>query len=516
MAQYVDQEGNPLWTIEEAAREWGVSPRRVYKWIKGRAGESKGLYYNRDGTPLRRFSRAERTRLPEGSYTLYPVGRKSIFLIRPQPYPEPILETYARPSLASHPEERTSLISYEANSANAKSYGYENDSISKPPFIDPYSDAAAMFAPPRERVVAGTKKQTRRPRRTQPVSDTEGRARRPLATQEEVEAAGKQPERTVPVESVEAKRRKKGEPKETKAPPPSVSEPRPGADQLPFYGFFLIDEDKPRVIVEKYRKFDDDVQAQQFAKGLLDTEKAQYVVVPVFGTNAQNPDIGIGFFTTPKGETNPKKFIDPVKEILNMSAQVGRRGAAPVYPAPEVVQPSAEPVAEAAPAIPETMPEAAYRGMSAEEQALLDQSMAEMEQMLNAPSEPEPEPVPVPVAPPAPRATPVIERKPVFQPPAPAPAKKPGSRAIEALLRAESIAKAALTKPPTEGRGRRPIEKGFTKLTSAEREGGVLERIQSEIADEISAGKMPEGDTEAENAWISDRARALLAAYRAQ
>lgn len=514
MAQYVDQEGNPLWTIEEAAREWGVSPRRVYKWIKGRAGESKGLYYNRDGTPLRRFSRAERTRLPEGSYTLYPVGRKSIFLIRPQPYPEPILETYARPSLASHPEERTSLISYEANSANAKSYGYENDSISKPPFIDPYSDAAAMFAPPRERVVAGTKKQTRRPRRTQPVSDTEGRARRPLATQEEVEAAGKQPERTVPVESVEAKRRKKGETKETKAPPPSVSEPRPGADQLPFYGFFLIDEDKPRVIVEKYRKFDDDVQAQQFAKGLLDPEKAQYVVVPVFGTNAQNPDIGIGFFTTPKGETNPKKFIDPVKEILNISAQVGRRGAAPVYPAPEVVQPSAEPVAEAAPSIPETMPEAAYRGMSAEEQALFDQSMAEMEQMLNAPSEPEPEPVPV--APPAPRATPVIERKPVFQPTAPAPAKKPGSRAIEALLRAESIAKAALTKPPTEGRGKRPIEKGFTKLTSAEREGGVLERIQSEISDEISAGKMPEGDTEAENAWIADRARALLAAYRAQ
>jgi hypothetical protein len=179
MAQYVDQDGNELWTIEEAAQKWGVSPRRVYKWIHGRGRESKGLYRNSEGSAIRRFSN-DRRRLPEGSYTIYPVGRKSIYLIRPQPYPEPILAEYKRP-LGIHQGERTSEISYEANSESARSYGYPEGAVSAPPFISPYAGDAAMYAPRPERTESSTPKQTRRKGRA--VSDVESRAQ--LSTEEE-------------------------------------------------------------------------------------------------------------------------------------------------------------------------------------------------------------------------------------------------------------------------------------------------------------------------------------------
>lgn len=209
MSQYVDQEGNPLWTIDEAAHQWGVSPRRVYKWIRGRLDESKGLYRNRDGELLRRFSN-ERRRLPEGSYMLYPVGRKSIYLIRPQPYPAPILSAYKRPPEASHPGDRTSTISYEEMSTEGK-----------PPFVDVYSGGEQMYAPARTRVATGEKKQTKRSR-GEPVTDAAMRGRRKLATEAEEQSAVSTEEQRI-VESVTPKRKTKKQVPQAESPTPEVA-----------------------------------------------------------------------------------------------------------------------------------------------------------------------------------------------------------------------------------------------------------------------------------------------------
>lgn len=457
MAQYVDQEGNPLWTIEEAARQWGVSPRRVYKWIKGRAGESKGMYVNRDGQPMRRFSRSERTRLPEGSYALYPVGRRSIVLIRPQPYPEPILSLYARPVEASHPGDRTSIISYEANSANAGNYGYKEGPVSTPAFPDPYSDESAMYAPKRERTPPGDKKQTRR-RRTQPVSDVEGRGRRPLATQEETEAAAS-PEA---VKAAAPKLTKKGEAREKK---PVAQEPQ--KPELPFYGFEIFDESRPREKIVSYAQFDDDDRARAYGSSLLNPTVPQYLAISYFADNKNSPSISTDFLVTPLAEQNKKKFPEQVKELLKVNLLASKPGAAWVFPTPTVIgtQAAAQPVEPVPPVQPsvsdETLPEVAVRS----------------------------EPPPPPAAKPKPK-----------------PAAKISPRAINALLRTGSIVRTALTKPP----------KDFAKLTPDERESGVPERIETAISEEISAGAMPEGSTESENAWISQRARDLLTEYRSQ
>jgi hypothetical protein len=488
MAQYVDQEGNPLWTIDEAAREWGVSPRRVYKWIKGRDGESKGLYRNRDGGVLRRFSK-ERKRLAEGSYTLYPVGRKSIYLIRPQPYPEPILSNYDRLPAASHPGDRTSLISYEANSANAKQYGYPDNGT----FPDPYSDDTAMYAPKPVRTDPGKKSQTRG-RKTRGVTDVEARGLRPLATPEEIAAAeAKKAERA-------AAARKAG------AAAPGVpesarlqSEERPGKDQLPFYGFFMLDDTQPRVIGERFAKFDDDNQAREFAKSLLDLSRPQYVVSAYFGSSAYNADSSVVFYTTPKGNRDPKKFSGDLKSVLLSTNSVTQRGVARMYPTPEVV----------------TAPRAAPT------------PVAPIRRAVEPVSAPAPKPIPEPVQPSAPEPVPepIVAAddaaaeflqsfdEPVVAPaPAPAPAPppkkaQPSKRAYNAATRAGKVIRDALTKPPQDSK--------FTKLTREERDSGVIDRIEDLITDEIVGGLMPEGETAVENRWIAERARELMTQDRA-
>lgn len=361
MAQYVDQEGNQLWTIDEAAREWGVSPRRVYKWIKGRDGESKGLYRNRDGGVMRRFSK-ERKRLPEGSYALYPVGRRSIYLIRPQPYPEPILAAFERPFSASHPEDRTSEISYEANSMEAKKYGYPDGSISTPPFIDPYAAAEAMYAPKIEKEEVDEPRQTRRKR--QAVSDVEARGKRPLATPEEIAAAEQAKAEKA------AKKAERASQRASKVPPgfkPVEQIPEENLPTPPFYKIEIFDQTNPRENIIRFGKFENDEQARVYALGQVSVNVPQYLVLAYSHTGRWDDVSPLNFYATPTAERNPKKFPQQVKSLLTQYNFVVQRGAVPVYPAPEVIGEAAPPpTAPPTPVQPseepdETVPEVAVR-----------------------------------------------------------------------------------------------------------------------------------------------------------
>jgi len=349
--------------------------------------------------------------------------------------------------------------------------------VSAPAFPDPYSDESAMYAPKRERTPPGDKKQTRR-RRTQPVSDVEGRGRRPLATQEEVEAAGKQPSAAASPEAVKAaapKILKKGEVREKK---PVAQEPQ--KPELPFYGFEIFDESRPREKIVSYAQFDDDDQARAYGSSLLNPTVPQYLAISYFADNKNSPSISTDFLVTPLAEQNKKKFPEQVKELLKVNLLASKPGAAWVFPTPTVIgtQAAAQPVEPVPPVQPsvsdETLPEVSGRGAAEELLASFDE----------------------PVAPPPPPAA----------KPKPKPAAKISPRAINALLRTGSIVRTALTKPP----------KDFAKLTPDERESGVPERIETAISEEISAGAMPEGSIESENAWISQRARDLLTEYRSQ
>lgn len=400
MAQYVDQEGNPLWTIDEAAREWGVSPRRVYKWIKGRDGESKGLYRNRDGGVLRRFSK-ERKRLPEGSYALYPVGRRSIYLIRPQPYPEPILAAFERPFSASHPEDRTSEISYEANSMEAKKYGYPDGSISTPPFIDPYAAAEAMYAPKIEKEEVDEPRQTRRKR--QAVSDVEARGKRPLATPEEIAAAEQAKAEKA------AKKAERASQRASKVPPgfkPVEQTPEENLPTPPFYKIEIFDEKNPRENIVRFGKFDNDEQARVYALGQVDIRSPQYLVINYYWESTRSDEsTPLDFYVTPRAEQSPKRFPEQVKTLLNQSGFVRRQGAVPVYPQPEVIGAGApaQPVQTVQPSVEvadETVPDVAKprREVVIERKATLAPV---------APAAPAPPPAaPAPAAPPPATAAP--------------------------------------------------------------------------------------------------------------
>ncbi len=43
------------WTVEQAASAWGVSPKRIYKWIKGRSGSKGGGRRDEPGSRRRLF-----------------------------------------------------------------------------------------------------------------------------------------------------------------------------------------------------------------------------------------------------------------------------------------------------------------------------------------------------------------------------------------------------------------------------------------------------------------------------
>lgn len=449
MAQYVDQEGNQLWTIDEAAREWGVSPRRVYKWIKGRDGESRGLYRNRDGEVFRRFSKSARTRLPEGSYALYPVGSRSIYLIRPQPYPEPILAAFVRPFSASHPTERTSEISYEANSANSTSYGYPD----KGTFADPYASDAAMYAPKPEVEEADKPRQTRRKR--QAVSEVEARGRRPLATPEEIAAA-------------EKAKSEKAAKKAARVPPGTRKVETAQAEILPtppFYKIEIFDETNPRENIIRYGKFPDDEKARGYAFTQLDMRVPQYLVLMYSPSARADEIVPLSFYTTPRAEQNSKKFPEQVKSLLKQYNFATKPGAAFVFPQPEVIGAGApvQPVQPSEDETDETVPDVAR-----------------------------------------PRKQPVIERRAALTPPpAPAPVAAPASRPSadpDKQKLALKTAKALVDREIADRLGR--LEMEYDRADDAAvmsqiellKTGEVKKAIRAEVDQKIESGQIDSSD----------------------
>jgi len=83
--------GQVRWTVEQAAEAWGVTPKRIYKWIHGRSGSKGGG---------RRDAPGSRRRLFEGiDYAVESVfGRKKIIVILNDQYPAPILAKINRPT----------------------------------------------------------------------------------------------------------------------------------------------------------------------------------------------------------------------------------------------------------------------------------------------------------------------------------------------------------------------------------------------------------------------------------
>lgn len=142
----VDQNGNEWWTLEEAARRWGVRPRRVYKWIRGRTG-SKGRRRLANGDTVQVYSTARRRlfgkedgkEIPD--YHKIKMGREVRYLIRPQPYPAPLTTPLVRPE-GIHQGERRSTISYEANKQNPEvdnPWLPQDQYRQQPePFVDPF------------------------------------------------------------------------------------------------------------------------------------------------------------------------------------------------------------------------------------------------------------------------------------------------------------------------------------------------------------------------------------------
>lgn len=81
--------GDVRWTVKEAAQQWGVSVKRVYKWINGRSGSKGGG---------RRDERGSRRRLSPGiDYEVEETPRGKIFYILNSAYPAPLVGKINRP-----------------------------------------------------------------------------------------------------------------------------------------------------------------------------------------------------------------------------------------------------------------------------------------------------------------------------------------------------------------------------------------------------------------------------------
>jgi hypothetical protein len=474
MAQYVDQEGNQLWTIDEAARQWGVSPRRVYKWIKGRDGESRGLYRNADGEVFRRFSKSARTRLPEGSYALYPVGRRSIYLIRPQPYPEPILAAFERPYSASHPGERTSEISYEANGMESQKYGYSDSGT----FVDPYASDAAMYAPKTAREEADeTPRQTQRKR--QAVSEVEARGRRPLATQEEISAAeAAKSERA-------AKKVERAAQKATRVPPGTRKVETTEAENLPtppFYKIEIFDETNPRENIVRYGKFPDDETARGYAFTQLDMRVPQYLVIVYSPSMREDEIVPLSFYATPRAEQNSKKFPEQVKSLLKQYNFATKPGAAFVFPKPEVIGAGA-PVQSVQPSAEET-----------------DEAVPDVAR---------------------PRSTPIIERKAALTPPVTAPAASKAADPAKQKL-AIKTAKSLVDKEIADRLGRLEIDldaargddAGLIAKISLLSSPEAKKAIRAEVEQKIESGQIDSADPKLIKALFSAAQAAVTGALK--
>lgn len=145
---FTDQNGNEWWSVDEAAKRWGVARRRIYKWISGRANESKGTYTRKtDGARVQRKGYTERRRLLPGSgYGKINWEGREVIVIRAADYPQPIMDPMVRPDGIGQGEHH-STISYESNVEGG--YGHPEQ-----PFEDPFgvpSAYAPTQTPTRER-----------------------------------------------------------------------------------------------------------------------------------------------------------------------------------------------------------------------------------------------------------------------------------------------------------------------------------------------------------------------------
>lgn len=151
-----DQNGNIWWTVATAAKEWGVSPGRVYKWIYGRANESKGTYTLRDGTRVPRRNITERRRLtPVTDFQVVTLGNRKIIIVRPQAYPEPIVTPMTRPTGIGQGDRRSDMT-YEA------AVGRDND-----PFLAPFS-SEVDFSRKSEAPITERKSRAKKPQGEKP------------------------------------------------------------------------------------------------------------------------------------------------------------------------------------------------------------------------------------------------------------------------------------------------------------------------------------------------------------
>jgi len=119
MADYIPPDIDRWLTLKSAGEQWGVSAKRVYKWIKGRGGWSRGkrtradgsIEYLRDKTdnPRKRLFGADQ-KGENADYVYY----KGEYRVRPGlPRPPPIYEPVIRPA-GIGAGQRRSARTYEA------------------------------------------------------------------------------------------------------------------------------------------------------------------------------------------------------------------------------------------------------------------------------------------------------------------------------------------------------------------------------------------------------------------
>lgn len=148
----IDANGIEWWSASEAAQRWGVSEKRIYKWIKGQKGSRgwrKDAYGNR--VKQRESAGSDKKRLGPDDYRSERIGNRLLFMIRAQPYPKPNNTPIDRPTGKEAGQGiRHSEISYDANSS-PPGEGY--DQAVPDPFIPPYAneEATVYVRPPSEK-----------------------------------------------------------------------------------------------------------------------------------------------------------------------------------------------------------------------------------------------------------------------------------------------------------------------------------------------------------------------------